>query len=427
MKIVIIGYGPGGVAAATAAKTFDSSAEIMILTTEVMEAHRKPGATLALERPETRELEIRDWSFDTLKKRGIDIKTGVKVVGGDLNKKTIEIVSNDGKPSYIQFDRLIIATGGVPSVPKIPGIDLHGVYTIRSMAETSIIGRELDSVNTIVIVGAGFSGLETAERLYKMGKEVHLIIRSRLMRKQLEDAISKDLLSRIPLGINLHLGSGPKSVIGSKQVTAIEVGDKTINTDLVLFITGVRPNSSLAEKLGLKIGSLGGIAINNLTETSEDGVYAVGDCVEMTDSLTGKSRLMPIGSTAARAGRQAGVAAVGSQKVYEDTSVVLQYDRIFDTDIVCIGHSSTSAREVGLETEVQYLEDPNEAMKVAIVTDRRGRLIGGQVISARMGARVGYEILNRVEAGATLKERPMLQARHEQIHSLIERTFGPMK
>jgi NADPH-dependent 2,4-dienoyl-CoA reductase/sulfur reductase-like enzyme len=427
MKIVIIGYGPGGVAAATAAKTFDSNAEIMILTTEVMEAHRKPGATLALERPETRELEIRDWSFDALKKRGIDIKTGVSVVGGDLNKKTIEVVSNDGKSSHIQFDRLIISTGGISSVPKIPGIDLHGVYTIRSMAETSIIGRELESVNTIVIVGAGFSGLETAERLYKMGKEVHLIIRSRLMRKQLEDAMSKDLLSRIPPGINLHLGSVPKSVIGSEQVTAIEVGDKTINTDLVLFITGVRPNSSLAEKLGLKIGSLGGIAINNLTETSEDGVYAVGDCVEMTDSLTGKSRLMPIGSTAARAGRQAGVAAVGSQKVYEDTSVVLQYDRIFDTDIVCIGHSSTSAKEVGLETDVQYLEDSNEAMKVAIVTDRRGRLIGGQVLSARMGARVGYEILNRVEAGATLKERPMLQTRHEQIRSLLERTFGPMK
>ncbi|MFW9966456.1 MAG: NAD(P)/FAD-dependent oxidoreductase [Candidatus Thorarchaeota archaeon] len=427
MKIVIIGYGPGGVAAAAAAKTFDSNAEIMILTSEVMGAHRKPGATLALERPETRELEIRDWSFEALRKRGIDIKTGVNVVGGDLKKKTIEFVSNDGKSSYIQFDRLIIATGGIPSVPMIPGIDLHGVYTISSMAETSIIGKELDSINTIVIVGAGFSGLETAERLYKMGKEVHLIIRSRLMRKQLEDAMSKDLLSRIPHGINLHLGSAPKAVIGSKQVTAIEVGDKPINTDLVLFITGIRPNSFLAEKLGLKIGSLGGIAINNLTETSEDGVYAVGDCVEMTDSLTGKARLMPIGSTAARAGRQAGVAAVGRQKVYEDTSVVLQYDRIFDTDIICIGHSSTSAREVGLETDVQYLEDPNEAMKVALVTDKNGRLIGGQVISARMGARVGYEILNRVEAGAILKERPMLQSRHEKIHSLLERTFGPMK
>jgi NADPH-dependent 2,4-dienoyl-CoA reductase/sulfur reductase-like enzyme len=427
LKIAIIGYGPGGVAAATAAKTFDPSSEIVIITEETLPAHKKPGATMALEHPETRELEIRDWSYDSLKKRGIEIKTGVEVVGGDLDKKSLELVSSDGKSSSIQYDRLIIATGGVPSVPELPGKNLSGVYTIQSMAETSVIGKELDKADTVVIVGAGFSGLETAERLHKMGKEVHLIIRSRLMRKQLEEDMSEELLSRIPRGINLHLGSAPNSIIGTKHVAGIEVGGKTIDTTIVLFMTGVRPNSSLAKKLGLKIGDLGGISINNLTETSKNGVYAVGDCVEMNDSLTDTPRLMPIGSTAARAGRQAGVTAVGRDKVYSDTSIVLQYDRIFDTDIVCIGHSTTSAKDAGLETEVKYLEDSNEAMKVALVTNKDGRLIGGQVLSARMGARVGYEILNRVEAGSILKERPLLQSRHEQILSLLERTFGPMK
>ena len=154
------------------------------------------------------------------------------------------------------------------------------------MAETSVIGKELEKADTIVIVGAGFSGLETAERLQKMGKEVHLIIRSRLMRKQLEEAMSEDLLSRIPRGIKLHLGSAPTSVVGTERVTGIEVGGITIDTSIVLFMTGVRPNSTLAKQLGLKIGALGGITINNLTETSKGGVYAVGDCVEMTDSLT---------------------------------------------------------------------------------------------------------------------------------------------
>ncbi|MFW9911269.1 MAG: NAD(P)/FAD-dependent oxidoreductase [Candidatus Thorarchaeota archaeon] len=427
MKIAIIGYGPGGVAAATAAKTFDPSSEIIIITEETLPAHKKPGASLALEHPETRELEIRDWSYDSLKKRGIEVKTGVKVVGGDLDKKSLDLVSSDGKSSVVQYDRLIIATGGVPSVPELPGRDLPGVYTIQSMAETTVIGKELEKADTVVIIGAGFSGLETAERLCRMEKEVHLIIRSRLMRRQLEEAMSEELLSRIPRGIKLHIGSAPTSVVGTERVTGIEVGGEAIDTDIVLFMTGVRPNTSLAEKFGLKMGTLGGIAINNLTETSKDGVYAVGDCVEMIDSLTGTPRLMPIGSTAARAGRQAGVAAVGRDKVYSDTSIMLQYDRIFDTDIVCVGHSTTSAKDAGLETEVTYLEDSNEAMKVALVTNKDGRLIGGQVLSARMGARVGYEILNRVEAGSTLEERPLLQGRHEQILSLMERTFGPMK
>ncbi|MHA2021150.1 MAG: FAD-dependent oxidoreductase, partial [Candidatus Thorarchaeota archaeon] len=131
MRITIVGYGPGGVAAATAAKTFDSSAEIVIITEETLPAHKKPGATMALEHPETRELEIRDWSYESLKKGGIEVKSGMKVVGGDLDKKSLEIVSADGKSSTHQYDRLIIATGGVPSVPELPGIDLPGVYTIQ--------------------------------------------------------------------------------------------------------------------------------------------------------------------------------------------------------------------------------------------------------------------------------------------------------
>jgi NAD(P)H-nitrite reductase large subunit len=235
MKIAIIGYGPGGVAAATAAKTFDPSSEIIIITEETLPAHKKPGASLALEHPETRELEIRDWSYDSLKKRGIEVKTGVKVVGGDLDKKSLDLVSSDGKSSVVQYDRLIIATGGVPSVPELPGRDLPGVYTIQSMAETTVIGKELEKADTVVIVGAGFSGLETAERLCRMEKEVHLIIRSRLMRRQLEEAMSEELLSRIPRGIKLHIGSAPTSVVGTERVTGIEVGGEAIDTDIVLF------------------------------------------------------------------------------------------------------------------------------------------------------------------------------------------------
>ncbi|MHA1958221.1 MAG: NAD(P)/FAD-dependent oxidoreductase, partial [Candidatus Thorarchaeota archaeon] len=122
---------------------------------------------------------------------------------------------------------------------------------------------------------------------------------------------------------------------GTKTVEGLELGDKTISADSVLFMTGVKANSKLAEALGLRIGDLGGIVVNDRMETSVDSVYAVGDCVEMKDVLTGKPSFMPIGSVAARAGRQAGVAAVGGKKLYDDTNLRFQYDRIFGTDIVC--------------------------------------------------------------------------------------------
>ncbi|UCH03792.1 MAG: FAD-dependent oxidoreductase [Candidatus Thorarchaeota archaeon] len=427
MKIAIVGYGPGGAAAATAARTFDPKADILLLTEEKIPAHKKPGSALALENPNTKELYIPDWSPEMLSSKRIEVRTGTSVVGGNLKEGTIEVVSSKGKTSMIGYDRLIIATGGTPNVPDIPGVDLPGVFTIQSMADTSVIGEEMSKKQSFLIVGAGFSALETAERLYKMGKDVHIIVRSRLMRTQLEESMSEELLSRIPRKIQLHLGHAPSRVLGSKKAEGVEVGGKEVGADAVLFMTGVRPNTNLAEKVGLKVGPLGGIPVNSRMETEIEGVFAVGDCVEMTDPLTNGPILLPIGSTAARAGKQAGVAAVGREKVYDDTALRLQYDRIFDTDIVCIGHSSTTARGLDVDTKVSYVEDSSESMKVALVTAKDDRLIGGQVLGARMGARVGYEITKRVEKGVKLKEQPLLESRHDQILALLERSLGPIR
>jgi NADH oxidase (H2O2-forming) len=327
----------------------------------------------------------------------------------------------------LRYDKLILATGGIPALPNIPGTDLQGVFTIQTMAETSEIGNQLSGMKSIVVVGAGFSGLETAERLLAIGKDVHLLVRSRLMRKQLEEPMSLELQSRIPEKLHVHTGKSPTSVIGDKKVQGITAGSETIPADAVLFMTGVRPNTELAKKLGVKIGSLGGIIVDEAMKTSVNDIFAVGDCVEMKDSLTGKPLLLPIGSVAARAGRQAGVIAAGGSKIYNDTLRRMQYDRIFNTDIVVVGHSTTTATEMNLKTNVQYFEDGTEFTKVALVTNDDGRLIGGQVISSRMGARLGYEILERVESGATLKENPLLKPRHERLREYLESTYGPIR
>ena len=425
MKIVIIGYGPGGAAAAVTARTFNPESEIELITEETIESHKKPGASMALEFPDTPDLKIKDWSFDSLSKKRVKLVTGTQVIGGDSKSKEIYIKGPKGEKT-LKYDQLILATGGIPSVPDIPGIDLQGVYTIQTMADTSKIGNQLSGMNSIVVVGAGFSGLETAERILALGKEVHLVIRSRLMRRQLEEPMSKELQSRLSKKLHIHVGKSPSSVVGTKKVEGILLGDEIIPADAVLFMTGVHPNTIIAEKLGVKIGSLGGIVVDETMKTSVNDIFAVGDCVEMKDPLTGKPLLLPIGSIAARAGRQAGVIAAGSTKIYDDTLRRLQYDRIFGTDIVVIGHSTTTATQMGLKTDVQYIEDSTEFAKMALITSE-GRLIGGQVISSRMGARFAYEILERVESGATLKDKPLLKPRHERLREYLESTFGPIR
>lgn len=427
MKIVIIGYGPGGANAAIMARSFSPDAEVVIYTEEKVEAHRKPGASMALEFPETSDLLIGDWSYIALKKRKIEVKPDTSVIDGDLDTKQLTIRGPNGKESSISFDKLIIATGGIPSVPDMPGTDLEGVYTIQDMTDASVIGSNLSEMKSVVIVGAGFSGLETAERLYKLGIEVHIIIRSRIMRKQLEESMSQEILSRIPSGIHIHHGAAPNSVNGDGKVSSISVANKEIETDAVLFMTGVKPNTLLAKKFGLEIGPLGGIKVNQRMETSIEDVYAVGDCIEILDSLSSNPVYSPIGSVAARAGRQAGVAAIGKDIIYEDSDLRFQYDRIFSTDIICIGQSSTTAKEIGVQTKVEYIEDNADFTKVALILDSDDRLIGGQVIAARMGARIAYQILERMKEGATLREKPLLKSRHTRIKEQLELVLGPIE
>ncbi|MDH4213550.1 MAG: FAD-dependent oxidoreductase [Candidatus Thorarchaeota archaeon] len=426
MKIVIVGYGPGGAAAAVAARMFSSESDIKILTDETLEAHKKPGASLALEFPDTEKLSINDWSVAALAEKRIEVLSGTRVEAGDPVTKTLQIVNGNGA-SVLKFDRLILATGGIPNVPNIPGIALQGVFTIQTLADTRAIGKQLSGMSTIVIIGAGFSGLETAERMINLGKETHMVVRSRLMRRQLEPPMSAELRSRLPRSFKLHLGSSPTEIVGDQHVVGVSIGDEIIDADAVLFMTGVKPNTTLAQSLGVRIGDLGGIIVNEQMQTSEHDIFAVGDCIEMKDTYTGKNILLPIGSMAARCGRQAGVAAVGGKKIYADTSKRLQYDRLFGIDVVCIGHSSTTANDLGVKTVVQYVEDPIEFSKTALVLDSNGRLIGGQVIASRQGARLGYEILERVESGVILKDQPLLKPRHERLLEYLENSFGPIQ
>ncbi|TFF96843.1 hypothetical protein EU546_00480 [Candidatus Thorarchaeota archaeon] len=427
MRIIVVGYGPGGVSAANAAHMFASDAEIVIITEETAAAHRKPGSSLALENPDTERLDIPDWSPDSLKDKGITILAGHRVVSGSLKDKEVVVVGPDGKERTEAYDKLILATGGKAYVPDIPGTDMDGVFTIQDVTDASRIGEQLSDIKTVIVVGAGFSGLEVAERLFELGKDVHIIVRSRLLRRLLEPEMSEELQNRIPSAIQIHQGDAPDRVIGKGKVEGLAVGNKTIDADVVLFMTGVTPNVSLAKDLGLKVGELGGVIVNERMRTSDPDVYAVGDCVEMHDFLTGKAVLMPIGSVAARAGRQAGVAATGNERLYPEIKLRFQYDRIFDTDIVCMGHSSEIARRVGVDVNVTFLEDDGEFAKIALVTNTDGRLVGGQVLASRMGSRIGYQILERMEEGIKLEDAPLLDPRHDRIKSLLEETLGPIE
>ncbi len=426
MRLVIVGYGPGGVAAAVAAHTFEPSTDICILTHETTPSHRRPGVTLALTDPATQQLYIEDWSPERLARRGIEIRSGVNVVDGDVSTHSLQAVTDRGDMS-VEYDRLILATGGEPVLPNIPGVTQKGVFTIQTLTDARRASESIEDCHTAVVVGAGLSALEVAERLLTLGKTVHLVVRSRLMRRLLEPVMSEYLCDRLPDQLKIHQGTEPSRVMGSGRVEGVMIGSEHLKAEAVFMMTGVRPNTYLAQRLGLRLGRLGGILVNQTMETSVQGIYAVGDCVEMHDSLSGEPILMPTASAAARGGRQAGVSAVGSRHIYDDTSLRFQYDRVFGTEVICAGHSSETSTSVNVRSSVIYDEEPTDSMKIALVLSQSGQLIGGQVISSRMAGSIGYQIFQRIRDGAVLEERPLLKSKHTNIKALLERTLGPIR
>ena len=135
MRLVVIGYGPGGVSAALTAKKFAPDTDVIILTRDKLPAHRKPGVTLAFQSPNLRNLGIPDWSPEALKKRGVTVRQGVEVIGGDSNAKELTVRTEKGTTEKVGYDKLIVATGGTPVVPAIEGTDLDGVFTIGDISD----------------------------------------------------------------------------------------------------------------------------------------------------------------------------------------------------------------------------------------------------------------------------------------------------
>ncbi len=186
------------------------------------------------------------------------------------------------------FERLVIATGSRPFVPNIPGIEQTGVYTFRNLKDTDALYARLSSSKHIVVVGGGLLGIEAARALQRLNTKVTLIQQSdRLMNRQLDDEASSQLLEKLQaLDINVMLSSGVRVVHGMNRVEAIttRAGEK-IACDTVLFCTGITTNSELAREAKLKIGK--GIVVNDQLKTSDENIFAIGECCEFNGQTYG--------------------------------------------------------------------------------------------------------------------------------------------
>ena len=405
-KIVVIGGSSAGMMAAIAAAEKDPDTEVVVVTQDRL-PYRRPAIPALIAGYITGPEGAKIFSPETLAQYNVKLICPAEATDIDLKTKVISILS-DGEKEKLSYDAAVIATGGHPLIPKIPGASKKGVCTFTTYEAAAEIVEAAKTAACAVVVGAGFIALEIAEALMHKGLDVYFNVRSRILRRLLEPEVSEFLSRKFEQrGLKMLTSEAISEIGGKSSVEYVVHKGKKIATTLVVMGTGVKPNVALAEKCGIELGATGAVKVDNRMRTSVADIYAVGDCAESPDLGTGRFVYSPVGSIGAAAGKIAGMNAAGAN---QETKGFLraQADHILGMQIFSIGHSTTSADEVNLKVNVRDLAAPvvaeetreTTSFQIArLLTDTDDKIVGGQLVAKKFGSQFAWQLYQAVLRG----------------------------
>ncbi|MFP7171782.1 FAD-dependent oxidoreductase [Terribacillus sp. 7520-G] len=389
MKIRIIGSVAAGTSVAAKARRNNEEADIRIYDRDYDISYSVCGIPYFIgdEVEDLETLNPRDPAW--FKKRyNVDIQTRHEVVDIDHDSKTLSIKNLETDEAVTDtYDVLIFATGASPVTPSIEGTELEHVFHVRTIKNAGAIDQFIASrqPKTATIIGAGYIGLEMAEQLTRLGIEVTILQRSNQVMKHMDKDIADRIADTLEAhGVNLLLGQEAVRITDKEIVTS---SGETIPSDIVFLAAGVKPNTALAEKIGVRIGETGAIAVNEKMQTNLPDVYAVGDVAESFSVITGKPLYRPLGSTANKMGRIAGDVITGGDSAHRGilgTGIV----RVFELAVGQTGLNEKEALAQGYDIETLHNIKPARAaylggkeIIIKAIADRAtGRLLGVQAI-----------------------------------------------
>jgi CoA-dependent NAD(P)H sulfur oxidoreductase len=374
MALVVIGGVAAGMSGAARARRLDPRLEIVVLEKGPAVSYGACGLPYLVEGRvrEARQLIVHTPEYFR-KERKIEVRTGARVVSISHPRREVALESGE----RVRYDRLIIATGAHCDTCGIAGAEREHIFTLHTLEDAERMRsfiREKRPKNAVV-VGAGYIGVEAADALRRNGLRVTVVERSQhaLLRDdaKLTAAVAKQLEEH---GVELRTG-----------VAVASVDD--VPADMVVVAAGFRPNAGLAAEAGIEIGRTGAIRTDERMETSVRGIYAAGDCAEVTHLVTGRPTWIPLGTTANKCGRVAGANAAGGRERFPGivgTSIV----GIFDMAFATTGFSVEHAKAEGFTPVAARIEAParpryfrGKPTTVELVADRTTRrLVGGSVI-----------------------------------------------
>ncbi|KAF2958263.1 pyridine nucleotide-disulfide oxidoreductase [Thermotoga sp. Ku-13t] len=401
--VVVVGGGPAGLVAAFTTKIHHKDKKILVVkkTQKELVPCGIPYVFHTLNGVENNYMGVEE----RFQKAGIDLLID-EVVDGDVNQK--KIFTRDG--TEINYDKLILATGSVPAVPKIPGVELENVFTVSKDANylRTVLEKTKDSKN-VVIIGGGFIGVEVADELKRSGKNVTIV---EMMDCLLPVSFDPDFgeLARKEIeaeNVKVYTSTKVVEIFGSKAVQGVTLDNgERIVADAVIIATGYKPNSDLARKLGLKITEYGFVETDEYMRTSKVDIFAAGDCVQHRDFLTGKPSRLMLASAAVFDARIAASNLYGLKVIKTNKGSLNAYSTIIGNKAFgSVGITERTAREEEFEIVVGKAEsfdrhparfaDTSKLIVKLIFSQDSKILLGAQVCG---GKSVG-EIVNLLSLG----------------------------
>jgi NADPH-dependent 2,4-dienoyl-CoA reductase/sulfur reductase-like enzyme/rhodanese-related sulfurtransferase len=417
-RVVIVGGVAGGATCAARLRRQDENAEILVLERGPYVSFANCGLPYYVGNVIQEESKLLLASPTLFRERfNIEVRTRNEVLAIDRTASTVLVRDLETGREYGEpYDALVLSPGAAPIRPPWPGIDLPGIFTLRTVPDSREIRHWIDEKKPrkAVIVGGGFIGLEMAENLAHRGVAVTIIeLASQVMPPldpEMADYAKQRLVSR---GVTLALADAV-SEFGQGTNASLIVhtkSGKTYEADLVVLAIGVRPEIALARATGLELGERGGIRVDRQMRTSDPRIWAVGDAVEVRNRVTDQWELIPLAGPANRQGRVAADAICGRDAHFDGLQATAVCG-FFDLTVALTGATEKSLRRARLnDFESIYLHPGNhvgyypgaQAIHLKLIFRKSdGLVLGAQAVGEEGVARRIDVIATAIQMKATV-------------------------
>ncbi len=430
MKVIVIGAVAAGMSAASKLKRLKPDTEIIVYEKGSDVSYGACGMPYYLSDLIKNEHDLIAKTTNDFKKAGITVKINHEVVGIDVREKTV-MVEHQAKSFKTPYDKLIIATGARAIRLPIPGSDLKGIHVLNTLDDARALKKALHQKTNkhIAVVGGGYIGLEVAENLILMDKEVTIIEREKGLLGLFDSFIGETVHEELTrLGVKVKINETIKAYEGTTNANVVVTDKGKYAVDLIIEAVGIKPNTEFLWDDDIKMAKNGAILVNRKMETSQKDIYAAGDCVAYPHRLKKDHAYVPLGTHANKAGRVIAEQIAGNKKQLFTHVIGSSVLKVGELEIAKTGLGEEEAKHEKLPYKYVMIEARDKAGYYPNATPIKIKMLYHEETCSLLGAQmVGKQgVAHRINTVAVALYRDMSAEAFSKLDFAYAPPFAPV-